>query len=212
MAIRVLLVDDHFVVRQGLRGMLAGTADVEVVGEASSGKEAIKQVALLHPDVVLLDIRMPGLDGLKLIHYLKQEFLELKIIVLTQFDDEQFLLEAFKAGALAYFLKNVGRDELLEAIRTVYQGKRILSKDLMDSVLTQFQNLAQKEAKLNFGLSDIDLNLLHLVVSGATNREIADQMFWSEATTKRKLSDVYRKLDVTDRTQCIAVAVQHGLV
>ena len=212
MSIRVLLVDDHFVVRQGLCSMLAGTADVEVVGEASSGKEAINQVALLCPDVVLLDIRMPGLDGLKLIRYLKQDFLELKIIILTQFDDEQFLLEAFKAGAHAYFLKNIGREELLEAIRTVYQGKRILSKDLMDSVLTQFHDLAQKEAKIQFGLSDIDLNLLRLVVSGATNRKIADQMFWSEATTKRKLSDVYRKLDVTDRAQCIAVAVQHGLL
>lgn len=212
MSIKVLLVDDHFVVRQGLRGMLAGTADVEVVGEASSGKEAINQVAILYPDVILLDIRMPGLDGLKLIQYLKQDFPELKFIILTQFDDEQFLLEAFKAGAHAYFLKNVSRDELLEAIRTVYQGKRILSKDLMDSVLTQFHDLAKKEARIQFGLSEIDLNLLHLVVSGATNREIADQMFWSEATTKRKLSDVYRKLDVTDRTQCIAVAVQHGLV
>lgn len=212
MSIRVMVVDDHLVVRQGLRSMLAGTDDVEVVGEASSGQEAMKQAAALHPDVILLDIRMPGLDGLKLISLFKRNFPDLKIIILTQFDDEQFLLEAFKAGAYAYFLKNVGREELLEAIRTVHQGKRILSKDLMDTVLTQFQDMAQDQAKHQFGLSETDIKLLRLVAEGATNREIADQMYWSEATAKRKLSDVYRKLDVSDRAQCIAVAARHGLL
>lgn len=212
MTVKVLVVDDHLVVRQGLRGMLANTADVEVVGEASSGREALEQAALLHPNVVLLDIRMPGLDGLKLIRYFRRDFPDLKIIILTQFDDEQFLLEAFKAGAHAYFLKNIGREELLEAIHTVNQGKRILSQDLIDSVLAQFHDLAREQAQLQFGLSEIDLNLLRLVADGATNREIADEMYWSEATTKRKLSDVYRKLDVSDRAQCIAVAVRRGLL
>jgi DNA-binding NarL/FixJ family response regulator len=207
-----MVVDDHLVVRQGLRGMLAGTDDVEVVGEASSGQEAMTQAAALHPDVILLDIRMPGLDGLKLISLFKRNFPDLKIIILTQFDDEQFLLEAFKAGAYAYFLKNVGREELLEAIRAVHQGKRILSKDLMDTVLTQFQDMAQDQAKHQFGLSETDIKLLRLVAEGATNREIANQMYWSEATAKRKLSDVYRKLDVSDRAQCIAVAARHGLL
>lgn len=210
--IRVLVVDDHLVVRRGLRSMLADAENVEVVGGASNASEAIERVGSLQPDVVLLDIKMPGMDGLRLIRLLKQEHPQVKIIMLTIYDDEQFLVEAFRAGAHGYLLKNVGREELLNVLRTVSQGKRMLSEELMDSVLSQFGDLAQKQAQSQFGLSDIEVDLLSMVAQGATNRQIAERMYWSEATVKRKLSDVYRKLGVLDRAQAVAVATRHGLL
>jgi len=210
--IRVLVVDDHLVVRRGLRSMLADAENVQVVGGASNANEAIERVGSLQPDVVLLDIKMPGMDGLRLIRFLKQEHPQVKIVMLTIYDDEQFLVEAFRAGAHGYLLKNVGREELLNVLRTVSQGKRMLSEELMDSVLSQFGDLAQKQAQSRFGLSDIEVDLLSMVAQGATNRKIAERMYWSEATVKRKLSDVYRKLDVLDRAQAVAVATRHGLL
>lgn len=210
--IRVLLVDDHLVVRRGLRSMLAGTDDVEIIGEAASGPEAMEQVRQLQPDLALVDIRMPGMDGLRLVNHLKQIQADLKIIILTIYDDEQFLLEAFRAGVHAYLLKNVGREELLEALRTVSSGKRMLSEELMDTVLNQFSVLAQEQLRQQFGLSDTELQLVGMIAEGSTNREIAERMYWSEATVKRKLSDVYHKLDVLDRTQAVAVATRYGLL
>ncbi len=210
--IRVLIVDDHQVVRRGLRSMLAGAEDVEVAGEAADGKEAVAQVATLHPDVALLDIRMPGMDGLRLIRCLLQARPELKIVMLTIYDDEQFLLEAFRAGAHGYLLKNVGREELLKAIRTVHQGKRMLDEELIDNVLRQFGDLAQNQAVSKLGLSDKEIELPRMVADGATNRQIAEEMYWSEATVKRKLSDVFQKLGASDRAQATAVAMRHGLL
>jgi DNA-binding NarL/FixJ family response regulator len=210
--IRVLIVDDHLVVRRGLRSMLADAEHVQVVGEASDGSEAIEQVIALRPDVVLLDIKMPGMDGLRLIRCLRQEHPELKVVILTIYDDEQILLEAFRAGAHGYLLKNVSREELLEVLRIVSQGKRMLSEELMDNVLRQFGDLAQEQARRQFGLSDTEIDILRMVADGTTNREIAERMYLSEATVKRKLSDVYRKLDVLDRAQAVAVATRHGLL
>lgn len=210
--IRVMIVDDHLVVRRGLRSMLTGAPDVEVVGEATCGREALEQISTLCPDVVLLDIRMPGMDGLTLIRYFTQKVPNLKIIILTMYDDKQFLLEAFRAGAYGYLLKNVSLEELLAALRLVCQGKRLLSEELMDTVLTQFCDLAQRQAQHQFGLSDTEVELLEMVAEGATNRELAERMYWSEATTKRKLSDVYRKLDVFDRAQAVVMAARYGLL
>jgi DNA-binding NarL/FixJ family response regulator len=210
--IRLLVVDDHHVVRSGLRSMLAGAEDVEIVGEASNAREAKELVNSLRPHILLLDIRMPGMDGLRLLPCLKREHPDLKVIILTIYDEEQFLLEAFRAGADGYLLKNAGREDLLKALRTVYQGHRMMSQELMDSVLKQFGDLAQKEAFHQFNLTPTEIELLRMVAGGATNRQIAEHLYWSEATVKRKLSDAFRKLDVCDRAQAIAVAMRHGLL
>jgi len=210
--IRVLIVDDHLVVRRGLRSMLADAGDVEIVGEASNAGEALERVTSLRPDILLLDIRMPGMNGLRLLRRLQNGFPDLKVIILTNYDDEQFLLEAFRAGAYGYLLKNVSREDLLEALHTAHQGKRRLSPELMDGVLRQFVELGQRQAMDRFDLSGKEIELLELVAEGATNRQIAERLYWSETTVKRKLSDAFRKLDVCDRAQAVAVAMRHGLI
>lgn len=210
--IRVLLVDDHVVVRRGLRSMLAGADDIQVIGEASNGKDAMEQVAALAPDVVLLDIRMPGMDGLQLLRVLRANQQEIRIIVLTAYAEEQFVTTAFQAGADGYLLKNVGRDELLKALNAVCRGKRTLSEELMDGFLRKLWDTDQRNPREQFGLSTRDVELLKLVADGATNRSIAKQLYWSEATVKRKLSDIFHKLDVFDRAQAVAVAVRLGIL
>ncbi len=210
--IRVLIVDDHLVVRRGLRSMLADAGDVEIVGGAANAREAIEQTANLRPDVLLLDIRMPGMNGLRLLRCLRERFPDIRVIILTNYDDEQFLLEAFRAGAFGYLLKNVSREDLLEALRTTHQGKRMLSPELMDGVLKQFAELGHRQAMDQFGLSGKEIDLLKLVAEGATNRQIAEHLYWSETTVKRKLSDVFQKIDVRDRAQAVAVAMRHGLI
>ena len=210
--IRLLIVDDHVVVRRGLRSMLADTEDVEIVGEASNAGETVELVTLLQPDIVLLDIKMPGMDGLRLLRLLSQKSPHVKTIILTNYDEEQLLLEAFRVGAYGYLLKNIGREALLEALRTVHRGRRMLSPEVMDRILRQFAELNQQQALEEFGLSAREIELLNLVADGNTNRQIATKMFWSERTVKRKLSDVLRKLDATDRAHAVAVAMRHGLL
>ncbi len=210
--IRVMIVDDHLVVRQGLRSMLADAQDVDVVGEAANAIDAIKKIAESDPDVLLLDIRMPGMDGIRLLHDLNHRAPDLKVIILTNYAEEQFLLGAFRAGAYGYLLKNVGRSELLEALRNAYHGKRLLSPELMDSALKQLVELSQYQVMDRFNLSEKEIKLLELVAEGASNRQIAERLYWSESTVKRKLSDVFEKLEVSDRIQAVTVAVRHGLI
>jgi len=210
--IRLMIVDDHIVVRRGLRSMLAGADDVEIVGEASDAGEAVELVTMVHPDIILLDIRMPGMDGLRLLRLFKDRLPQIKVIILTNYDEEQLLLEAFRVGAYGYLLKNVGRDALLEALRTVHGGRRMLSPEVMDRILRQFAELNQQQTLEEFGLSAKEVELLCHVADGNTNRQIAAKMFWSERTVKRKLSDVFRKLDATDRAHAVAVAMRHGLL
>ncbi len=211
-AIRLLIVDDQLVVRQGLRSMLVGADDIEIVGDASNADEAIKQATTLQPDVILLDIRMPGVDGLQMLKYLCTNLPQIKVIILTNYDEEQFLFEAFRAGAYGYLLKNVSRDILLDALRAAKAGKRMLSQELMDSVLKQYPDLSRRHTQDDLGLCDEEVNLLKLVSEGITNREIAKQLFWSETAVKRKLSGVFLKLDATDRAQAVAVAMRRGLI
>lgn len=210
--IRVQIVDDQVVVRQGLRSMLSGAEDIEIVGDASNADNAIEQAMSTNPDIMLLDIRMPGMDGLHLLNHLCTNLPKIKVIILTNYDEEQFLLESFRAGAYGYLLKNVGRETLLDALRSVKAGKRMLSQELTNSVLKQYSDFSKKQITQKFGLSDEEIKLLRLVSEGATNREIAKRLYWSETAVKRKLSEAFEKLDVTDRAHAVAVAMRHGLI
>jgi DNA-binding NarL/FixJ family response regulator len=192
--------------------MLADAKDVQIVGEASDAREAIQTAASLKPDVILLDIRMPGMNGLQLLRRMREQLPDVKVVILTNYGEEQFLLEAFRIGASGYLLKSAGRAELLEAIKAARLGKRSLSPQLMDSVLEEFATLSRKYAKDQFGLSGKEIELLKLVSEGDTNEEIANKMYWSKTTVKRKLSDVYLKLNAGDRAQAVAIAMRHGLI
>jgi DNA-binding NarL/FixJ family response regulator len=204
--IRLLIVDDHPVVRDGLRGMFDGVVDVEVVGEAADGAEAVVQARVLSPDVVLMDLRMPGTDGVTAIRRLAQEQLPTRVLVLTTYDTERDVLPAIEAGATGYLLKDAPREELLRAVRAAARGEAVLSP----AVATRL--LGQVRAPEREPLSTRELEVLGLIAAGKSNREAARGLFISEATVKTHLLHVYAKLGVKDRAAAVAVAYQRGLL
>ena len=210
-AIRVLIVDDHPMVRRGLKSLLSSYPDIVVVGEAGDGASAL-QAAGLSPEVVLLDIQLPGLDGVEVARQLRRVMPAAKIIALTAYENEEYVLKAMRAGAYAYLLKSTSDETVIEAIRLVHQGKRILSPVLMDGVLRQFQTLAQTQARYESGLSEEDVRVLALIAQGATNEEIASETHWSERTVKREIEQIMSKLGARNRAQAAAEAIKRGLV
>lgn len=208
--IRVLIVDDHPMVRRGLHSLLSSYADIEVAGEAEEGTAALQAVTALDPDVVLLDIQMLGADGVEIAARIVKGTPQVKIIVLTAYDNEEYVLGAFRAGAHAYLLKNSSDETVVEAIRLVHQGKRLLSPSLMDQVLRQFHTLAVESHAPE--LSRDELHVLSLIASGATNEEIAKETHWSERTVKRKLEEISEKLGARNRAHAVAIAIKGGLV
>lgn len=211
--IRVLIADDHPVVRRGLRSMLANVDDIEVVGEASTAAETLEQIESLQPDVVLLDIRMPPhASGFRAAQQATQRHPATRIIFLTTYDEDQLILRAFEVGAYGYLLKNISAEQLAAAIRSVFAGERLLSDELMSRALHQLGDLARERARFHADLSDSEIRILKLVSQGATNRQIAQQLHWSEMTIKRKLSDVFVKLGAADRAQAVAEAMRRGLI
>ncbi|MBB5804246.1 DNA-binding NarL/FixJ family response regulator [Saccharothrix ecbatanensis] len=202
--IRVVIVDDHPVVRDGLRGMLAGAGDVEVVGEAADGAEAVAVVRAVSPDVVLMDLRMPGVDGVTAIERLRG--FPTRVLVLTTYDTDSDVLPAIKAGATGYLLKDTPRDELFRAVRSAARGDAVLSPSVATRLLGQVRTPAAEP------LSDREVEVLGLIARGCTNREAAAKLFISEATVKTHLVHVYTKLGVKDRAAAVAVAYERGLL
>ncbi|MEV0677705.1 response regulator transcription factor [Actinosynnema sp. NPDC050436] len=202
--IRVVIVDDHPVVRDGLRGMLAAAGDVDVVGEAADGAEAEAVVRAQDPDVVLMDLRMPGVDGVTAIGRLRG--LPARVLVLTTYDTDSDVLPAIKAGATGYLLKDTPRDELFRAVRSAARGEAVLSP----SVATRL--VGQVRAPASEPLSDREVEVLGLIARGCTNREAAVRLFISEATVKTHLVHVYAKLGVKDRASAVAEAYERGLL
>lgn len=199
-------------VRQGLRSLLSQYPDIRVVGEAEGGPTALELVAKLQPDVILLDIRLAGVSGLDLAPQLRHVHPESRIIILTSYDDEGYLLEAAQAGTHGYLLKSASAEILAEAIRAVHAGERRLSPSLIDKVLRQFENLAVQQIHEESGLSQDEINILHLIAEGATNKEIAEKLHFSEVTVKRRVQDIFAKLEVDSRLQAAVEAVRRGLV
>lgn len=204
--IRVLLVDDHTVVRTGIAGMLTGAPSIEIVGEAANGKEALDAARELAPDVVLIDLRMPVMDGPDAIRELRKENLATGLLVLTTYDSDADILRAIEAGANGYLLKDTSREELIQAIEATSSGSSWLAPNIAATVMKQMQRPAADK------LSDRELDVLRLVAKGHSNKEIAGAMHISQATVKTHLIHIFRKLDVNDRTAAVTMALERGII
>jgi DNA-binding NarL/FixJ family response regulator len=204
--IGLLIVDDHPVVRDGLRGMLTADAEFEVLGEAADGAEAVTLAEALRPDVVLMDLRMPGVDGVRAIGLLRERGVPARVLVLTTYDTDSDVLPAIEAGATGYLLKDAPREELFRAVRAAARGEAVLSPSVATRLLGQVRAPAKEP------LSQRELEILGLIAKGTTNREAAAHLFISEATVKTHLLHIYAKLGVKDRAAAVAVAFERGLL
>jgi DNA-binding NarL/FixJ family response regulator len=204
--IRLLIVDDHPVVRDGLRGMFAGEDGFEVVGEAADGGEALTAAARLRPDVILMDLRMPGVDGASAIRRLAEEGIESRVLVLTTYDSDTDVVPAIEAGATGYLLKDSSREELFRAVRAAHQGESVLAPSVAGRLMQQLRTPTQD------ALSERELEVLGLIAQGETNRGAAARLFISEATVKTHLLHIYAKLNVNDRAAAVATAYERGLL
>jgi DNA-binding NarL/FixJ family response regulator len=204
--IRLLIVDDHPVVRDGLRGMFEGDAEFDVVGEASEGEEAVRVADRLGPDVILMDLRMPGGDGAAAIRALAARGNPARVLVLTTFDADSDIGPAIAAGATGYLLKDSPRDALVRAVRSAYRGESVLAPSVATRLLSQLRQPASD------ALSTRELEVLSLIARGETNRGAAARLFISEATVKTHLIHIYEKLDVNDRAAAVAAAYERGLL
>jgi DNA-binding NarL/FixJ family response regulator len=214
--IRLLIVDDQRLMREGLRTLLELEPDIRVAGEAGDGQQALDQYASLLPDVVLMDIRMPVMDGVEATRQLRQGFPHSRVIILTTFDDDAYVFDGLRAGALGYLLKDVSGDELAEAIRQVAAGGALIEPSVARKVLAEFARLPQPVGESgsaqSHSLSERELEILKLLSQGASNRQIASQLFLAEGTVKNYVSTILDKLGVADRTQAALRARELGVI
>lgn len=210
--IRILVVDDHPVVRQDLRSLLSNHPDLQIIGEAAHAQQALDMARREYPDVVLLDIRLPGMTGIEVARRLRQDCPETRIIMLTSYDDDEYLIGALEADVQAYLLKSVSDDTLVWTIRTVHRGERLISPEVLDRVLHQFAQVRRHQIQQEVGLSDQDIQVLRRVAAGASNDEIGRELGWSKASIKRKVQHIFDQLGVTTRAQAAAEAVRRGLI
>ncbi len=210
--IRILIVDDHTLFRQGIRKVLDAEADIEVVGEASEGAQALALVAELAPNVVLMDVAMPGMDGLEATRRIIESAPNARIVVLTAFDEDEYVLGALRAGARGYLLKDTDWRELAAAIRTIHRGGAILSPTVTERVLSAFRRASPPAAPpaVAEGLTEGERNVLLLVARGHENEAIAERLSLSPKTVSNRLTEIYRKLGVTNRTQAALHALRRG--
>lgn len=210
--IRVMVVDDHPLVRQGVRSLLSNCPDMTLVAESDSVSAALESAPVVHPDVILLDIRMPGMTGVEAVRPLFRECPEAKILMLSSFDDEAYIDQAIQAGVHGYILKSASDETLASAVRAAYRGERVLSPTVMDRVVQQAADYSRERARREVGLSEDETRVLRLLVAGASNPKIAGELYLSETTVKRKIQDIFEKLNVTTRAQAAAEAVRRALV
>jgi DNA-binding NarL/FixJ family response regulator len=204
--IHLVIADDHLVVRDGLRGMLESQPDFEVVGEASNGEEAVHLASSLKPEVVLMDLRMPVMDGVTAIREIKDGQPGVQVLVLTTYDSDADILPAIEAGATGYLLKDISREELYSAVRATARGESVLAPGVAARLIGRMRAPAEEQ------LSSRELEVLELVAEGNSNSEIASGLHISQATVKSHLIHIFGKLGVSDRTAAVTVALKRGIL
>jgi DNA-binding NarL/FixJ family response regulator len=208
--IRILIADDHPVVREGLAAMLARQPDIDVVGEANDGIEAVERVGTLHPDIVLMDLQMPRLGGVEAIKQIRAEYPQVQLIVLTTYGDDDSIFQGIAAGARGYLLKDAPRDELFRAVRAVAQGESLLQPAVATRLLERFARPRQEPPQ--DALTEREISVLRLLARGSANKQIGAALHISESTVKTHVANIFQKLSVTDRTQAVTVALSRGLI
>jgi DNA-binding NarL/FixJ family response regulator len=211
--IRVLIADDHTLVREGIRSLLQNCLDIEVIGEAVDGRQAVEKTRALQPDVVLMDIAMPGLGGLESTLEIRSNFPETKVLVLTQYDNKEYIYRFLKAGASGYVLKKAASTELISAIRAVYQGRSFLYPDVARTVIDGFLNKEEDLEKDPYeSLTDREKEVLKLVAEGYSNKEIANLLCLSVKTVMGHRTHIMEKLQLHSRTELVKFAIRKGLI
>lgn len=209
--IKILIVDDHPVVREGLAGFLGQDKELKVVGEAKDGLQAVEQAKKLNPDIVLMDLQMPGLDGVEAMRQIRAESENIRFIVLTTYNTKEDILKAIDAGAKAFLLKDAPRQEVCEAIRAVHRGESLLQPTVASKVVSLVAELAQQQQQPD-ALSQRELEVLNLVAKGMSNKTIAVELFIGERTVKAHITNIFQKLGVSDRTEAVTQALQRGII
>lgn len=214
--IRLLLADDQSLFREGLKTLLSVQDDMEVVAEAENGEEALRMAALQSPNVVLMDLRMPVMDGVRATQRMREVFPDIKVLILTTFDDDELVFDGLRAGAIGYLLKDVSSERLYEAIRAAAKGEYFLQPSITAKVLNEFVRLPRsapvRSDPLSESLSPREMEILKLVGTGISNREIAERLVISEGTVKNHLSSILAKMEVKDRLQAVIKAREIGLL
>jgi DNA-binding NarL/FixJ family response regulator len=212
MTIRVLVADDQSMVRAGFRMLLAGEEDIEVVAEASNGREAVDKASRFHPAVILMDIRMPELDGLQATRRILEADNGARILILTTFDLDEYVYEALRAGASGFVLKDDSPEQLIAAIRTVNAGEALLSPTITKRVIQKFARMPRPAPPKELGdLSEREREVFRLIARGLSNGEIAQELYISETTVKTHITHILQKLDLRDRVQAVVLAYQTGI-
>jgi len=209
--IRILVVDDHPVVREGIAAMLERQSDMEVVGEASDGAAGVDQCMAKNPDIVLMDLRMPVMDGVEAMRKISEKQPAVRFIVLTTYDNDEYIFKGIEAGARAYLLKDAPREDLFKAVRAVHRGESLIHPTVASKVLDRFATLS-RQAQPPELLSEREMEVLRLMATGAANKTIAAQLCISESTVKTHVQSIFQKLDVNDRTEAVTHALQRGII
>jgi DNA-binding NarL/FixJ family response regulator len=209
---KILLCDDQTVIRDGLEMLLNLEKDFQVVGLAEDGAEAVELAAKKHPDLILMDLKMPIMNGIEATREISSKFPNIKILVLTTYDDDEWVFDAIRAGASGYLLKDTSRQKIVEAIRGTMEGKSFIDPAIAGKLLNHFSSKqTQPKSMLTDKLTERELDVLRLISKGVNNSEIASKLHLSEGTVRNRVSVILEKLGVADRTQAAVIAIQHGL-
>ncbi len=211
-AVSILIVDDHTLFRTGIRKMLEAEPDMRVVGEAATGREALEQARKLMPDVILMDVKMPDMDGIEATRRLCREMPHVGVIFCTMFEDDEFVFAGLQAGGRGYILKDADPDTMQRAIRAVAHGESLLGSTIAQKVMRQFSALPDKQTALVDDLTPREVEVLKLIAEGLSNKEIAQELTISEKTVKNHINNIFSKLHVYDRSQAMLYAIRQGLV